>query len=53
MTYAMKRLIFMTIKFCFFVVEAFQFSKFRENVVKFDKGIFKRDLTVTFKVKNL
>ena len=36
----------------FFQVEAFQFSKFHEDVVKLDKGNFKRDLTVTFKVKN-
>ena len=51
MTYAVK-ICFMATVFCFFQVEAFQFSKFHEDVVKLDKGNFKRDLTVTFKVKN-
>ena len=37
----------------FFQVEAFQFFKFHEDVVKLDKGKFNRDLIVTFKVKNL
>ena len=36
----------------FFHGEAFQFSKFHENVGKIHKGNFKRGLTVTFKVKN-
>ena len=35
-----------------FHVEAFQFSKFHENVGKLHKGNFKRGLTMTFKVKN-
>ena len=42
----------MTIEFFVFRLEAFQFSKFHENVAKLDKGIFERDLTVTIKVKN-
>ena len=41
----------MAIKFYIFQVDAFQFSKFHENVGKLDKGNFKRDLT--FNVKNL
>ena len=52
MTYAVKILRFMTIEFFVFQLEAFQFSKFHEYVVKRDKGNFKRGLTVTFKVKN-
>ena len=36
----------------FFVFQAFQFSKFHENVAKLGKGNFKRGLTVTFKAKN-
>ena len=43
---------FMTIEFFVFRLEAFQFSKFHENVAKLDKGIFGRGLTVTIKVKN-
>ena len=35
---------FMTIKFFVFQVEAFQFSKFSENMVKLDKSNFKRGL---------
>ena len=42
----------MAIEFFVFQVEAFQFSKFHENVAKLDKGNFKRGLIVTFKVKN-
>ena len=42
----------MVIEFFVFKVEAYQFSKFHENVAKLDKDNFKRDLTVTFKVKN-
>ena len=38
--------------FFVFQKEAFQFSKFHENVGKLDKGNFKRGLTMTFKVKN-
>ena len=52
MTYAVKILRFMAIEFFVFQLEAFQFSKFHEYVVKRDKGNFKRGLTVTFKVKN-
>ena len=52
MTYAVKIQSFMTIEFFVFQLEAFQFSKFHENVAKLDKGNFKRGLTVTFKVKN-
>ena len=43
----------MAIEFYVFHVEAFQFSKFHENVAKLGKGNFKRGLTMTFKVKNL
>ena len=53
MSCVVKVLIFMTIKFFVFQLEAFQFSKFHENVVKLDKGNFKRGLTMTLKVKNL
>ena len=42
----------MATEFLIFQVETFPFSKFHENVGKLDKGIFKRDLTMTFKVKN-
>ena len=52
MTYAVKILSFMAIEFFVFQLEAFQFSKFHENVAKLDKGNFSRGLTVTFKVKN-
>ena len=52
MTSVVKILSFMTIKFFVFQLEAFQFSKFHENVAKLDKGNFKRGLTVTFEVKN-
>ena len=52
MTSVVKILSFMTIKFFVFHLQAFQFSKFHENVAKLDKDNFKRDLTVTFKVKN-
>ena len=41
----------MVIEFFVFQVEAFQFSKFHENIAKLDKGNFKR-LDRTFKVKN-
>ena len=53
MTYAVKMLSFMAIKFFVFHVEAFQFSKFHESEAKLDKGNIKRGLTMTFKVKNL
>ena len=52
MIYAVKILSFMAIQFFVFKVEAFQFSKFHENVIKLDKGNFKKGLTVTLKVKN-
>ena len=52
MAYAVKMLSFIAIKFFVFEVEAFQFSKFYESGAKFDKGDFKRGLTMTFKVKN-
>ena len=42
---------FMAIEFFVFQVEAFQFSKFHENVDKLDKGNFMRGLAMTFKVK--
>ena len=42
----------MVIEFFVFKVEAYQFSKFHENVAKLDKDNFKRGLTVTFKIKN-
>ena len=42
----------MAIEFFIFQVVAFQFSKFHENLGKLGKGNFKRDLTMTFKVKN-
>ena len=42
----------MTIELFVFQLDAFQFSKFQENVAKLDKDIFKRGLIVTFKVKN-
>ena len=44
---------FMAIDFFVFQVEAFQISKFHESEAKLDKDDFKKDLTVTFKVKNL
>ena len=40
MTYLVKILSFMAIEFLFLQVEAFQFSKFHEDLVKLDKGIF-------------
>ena len=43
----------MAMEFFVFHVEAFQFSKFHEDVGKFHKGNFKRGLTMTLKVKNL
>ena len=54
MTYVVKNLVksLMVIELFVFQVEAFQFSKFHENVAKLDEGNFKRGLTVTFKVKN-
>ena len=50
---AVKILRFMAIEFFAFHVEAFQISKFLENVAKLVKGNFKRGFTVTFNVKNL
>ena len=52
MIYAVKILSFMAIEFFVFKVEDFQFSKFHKNVIKLDKGNFKKGLTVTLKVKN-
>ena len=52
MTYVVKILSFMAIEFFVFQVEAFQFSKFYENVAKVDNNNFKRSMIVTFKVKN-
>ena len=54
-TYVVKNLVksLMMIEFFVFQVEAFQFSKFHENVAKLDKDNFIRSLTVTFKIKNL
>ena len=52
MTYIVKIGSFMSIEFFVFQVEAFQFSKFYENVAKLDKDNFKRSMTVKFKVKN-
>ena len=46
MTSVVKILSFMTIKFFVFQLEAFQFSKFHENVAKLDKGNFKKGLTL-------
>ena len=43
----------MAIKVFVFQLEACQFSKFHENVATLDKDNFKRDLTMTYKVKNL
>ena len=42
----------MAIEFFIFQLEAFQFSKLYEYVIKLDKGNFKRGMAVTFKVKN-
>ena len=39
------------IKIFVFPVGAFQFSKFHQNEVKYDKSNFKRDLSVSFKAK--
>ena len=39
---------FVAIKFYLFLVEAFQFSKFHENVVELDRGNFKRGFTMTW-----
>ena len=50
MTSVVKILSFMTIKFFVFQLEAFQFSKFHENVAKLDRGNFKRGLTVRSKI---
>ena len=49
---AVKILSFIAIEVFVFKVEAFQFSKFRKNVIKLDKDNFKKGLTVTLKVKN-
>ena len=43
---------FVAIEFYVFLVEAFQFSKFHENVDQLDRGNFKRGFTMTFMVKN-
>ena len=52
MTYVVKNLgkILMAIEI---QVEAFQLSKFLENMAKLVKDNFKRGLIMTFKVKNL
>ena len=50
---AVKILRFMAIEFFAFHLEAFQISKFHENVAKLVKGNFKRGFTVTFNIKNL
>ena len=42
---------FVAIEFYVFLVEAFQFSKFHENVDKLDRDNFKRGFTITFMVK--
>ena len=52
MIYAVKILTFMAIEFFVFNVEAFQFSKFHKNLIKLDKGNFKKGLTLTLKVEN-
>ena len=39
-------------EFFTFQVEAFQFTKYLENIGKLDEDNFKRGLTMTFKVKN-
>ena len=42
----------MAIKLFIFQVEAFQYSKFHENVGRIDKGNFKNDLIMTINVEN-
>ena len=46
------RFYFVAIEFYVFLVDAFQFSKFHENVDKLDRGNFKTGFTMTFMVKN-